>query len=35
MCIPAGSFLIQQDFDNKYVLTNLAFIKMMLAMEAR
>jgi lipoprotein-releasing system permease protein len=27
---PAGSFLIQQDFDNKYVLTNLAFIKMML-----
>lgn len=27
---PAGSFLIQQDFDNKYVLTNLPFIKMML-----
>jgi lipoprotein-releasing system permease protein len=27
---PMGSFLIQQDFDNKYVLTNLAFIKMML-----
>lgn len=26
----AGSFLIQQDFDNKYVLTNLAFLKMML-----
>jgi lipoprotein-releasing system permease protein len=26
----AGSFLIQQDFDNKYVLTNLAFMKMML-----
>jgi lipoprotein-releasing system permease protein len=26
----AGSFLIQQDFDNKYVLTNLPFIKMML-----
>ncbi len=28
--IPAGSFLIQQEFDNKYVLTNLAFIKAML-----
>lgn len=27
---PAGSFLIQQDFDNKYVLTNLAFMKLML-----
>ncbi|MGB8193153.1 MAG: FtsX-like permease family protein, partial [Chitinophagaceae bacterium] len=26
----AGSFLIQQDFDNKYVLTNLPFLKMML-----
>ncbi|HYC29736.1 MAG TPA: FtsX-like permease family protein, partial [Chitinophagaceae bacterium] len=26
----AGSFLIQQDFDNKYVLTNLDFVKMML-----
>lgn len=26
----AGSFLIQQDFDNKYVLTNLPFVKMML-----
>jgi lipoprotein-releasing system permease protein len=26
----AGSFLIQQDFDNKYVLTNLPFMKMML-----
>lgn len=26
----AGSFLIQQDFDNKYVLTNLPFIKAML-----
>jgi len=25
-----GSFLIQQDFDNKYVLTNLPFIKSML-----
>jgi lipoprotein-releasing system permease protein len=27
---PAGSFLIQQDFDNKYVLTNLPFVKAML-----
>lgn len=26
----AGSFLIQQDFDNKYVLTNLPFMKAML-----
>lgn len=26
----AGSFIIQQEFDNKYVLTNLAFLKMML-----
>jgi len=26
----AGSFLIQQDFDNKYVLTNIDFVKMML-----
>ncbi|MEO6636812.1 MAG: FtsX-like permease family protein, partial [Ginsengibacter sp.] len=24
---PVGSFAIQQDFDNKYVITNLAFIK--------
>lgn len=24
---PSGSFAIQQDFDNKYVLTNIAFIK--------
>lgn len=28
--VPAGSFLIQQDFDNKYVLTNLAFARAML-----
>jgi lipoprotein-releasing system permease protein len=27
---PAGAFLIQQDFDNKYVLTNLGFIQQML-----
>ena len=26
----AGSFLIQQDFDNKYVLTNINFVRMML-----
>ena len=26
----AGSFVIQQDFDNKYVITNLAFVKRML-----
>jgi lipoprotein-releasing system permease protein len=26
----AGSFIIQQEFDNKYVLTNLPFLKMML-----
>ena len=28
----AGTFIIQQDFDNKYVLTNLAFVKMMLGL---
>lgn len=28
----AGSFIIQQDFDNKYAITNLAFIKSMLNM---
>jgi len=28
--VPAGSFLIQQDFDNKYVLTNLGFVQQML-----
>ncbi len=27
---PAGTFLVQQDFDNKYVFTNLAFVKFML-----
>ncbi len=26
----SGAFLIQQDFDNKYVLTNLAFLQLML-----
>lgn len=28
----SGSFVIQQDFDNKYVLSNLAFVKKMLAL---
>ncbi len=32
--IPAGSFMIQQDFDNKYVFTNLPFLKYMLNMQA-
>ena len=27
---PAGAFLIQQDFDNKYVITNLDFVRQML-----
>ncbi|MBH2003864.1 MAG: ABC transporter permease [Sphingobacteriia bacterium] len=30
---PAGSFVIQQDFDNKYVFTNLDFLKYMLNMQ--
>lgn len=30
----SGSFIIQQDFDNRYVLTNLQFVKTMLAMDA-
>ncbi len=29
----SGTFVIQQDFDNKYAITNLAFIKLMLGME--
>jgi lipoprotein-releasing system permease protein len=29
----SGTFIIQQDFDNKYVITNLAFVKMMLGMK--
>jgi lipoprotein-releasing system permease protein len=28
----SGTFVIQQDFDNKYVLTNLGFVKMMLGL---
>ena len=30
----SGTFIIQQDFDNKYVITNLHFVKMMLGMSA-
>ena len=30
----SGAFLIQQDFDNKYAITNMAFVKNMLQMEA-
>ncbi|RYY98966.1 MAG: ABC transporter permease [Chitinophagaceae bacterium] len=30
----SGAFLIQQDFDNKYVLTNIAFMRAMLGVEA-
>ena len=29
----SGAFVIQQDFDNKYAITNLAFVKKMLAMD--
>jgi len=32
--IPAGSFAIQQDFDNKYVLTNMNFVKAQLGLTA-
>jgi lipoprotein-releasing system permease protein len=31
--VPAGSFAIQQDFDNKYAFTNLAFMKRMLGLQ--
>ncbi|MES2003165.1 MAG: FtsX-like permease family protein [Bacteroidota bacterium] len=31
---PSGTFMVQQDFDNKYVFTNLAFVKYMLNMAA-
>jgi lipoprotein-releasing system permease protein len=30
----SGTFIIQQDFDNKYAITNLAFVKRMLEMDA-
>lgn len=30
--VPAGTFLVQQDFDNKYAFTNLPFLKYMLGM---
>ncbi len=32
--MPAGTFAVQQDFDNKYVFSNLAFVKYMLGMTA-
>ncbi|MEP7278129.1 MAG: FtsX-like permease family protein [Bacteroidota bacterium] len=31
--VAAGSFAIQQDFDNNYVITNLGFVKRMLGMQ--
>jgi lipoprotein-releasing system permease protein len=31
---PAGAFRIQSDFDNKYVLTNLAFLQQMLGLDS-
>jgi lipoprotein-releasing system permease protein len=30
--MPAGTFMVQQDFDNKYVFSNLGFVKYMLNM---
>ena len=29
----SGTFVIQQDFDNKYAITNLAFVKQMLGLQ--
>ncbi|MBI1783056.1 MAG: ABC transporter permease [Sphingobacteriales bacterium] len=31
--LPAGTFAIQQDFDNKYIITNLAFIKKQIGLQ--
>ncbi len=31
--MPSGTFAVQQDFDNKYVFSNLAFVKYMLGMQ--
>lgn len=31
---PAGTFMVQQDFDNQFVFTNLAFVKYMLDMKS-
>ena len=31
--LPAGTFAIQQDFDNKYIITNLAFIKRQMGLD--
>ncbi len=30
--LPSGTFVVQQDFDNKYAFTNLSFVKYMLGM---
>jgi lipoprotein-releasing system permease protein len=32
--LPAGSFSIQQDFDNKYVITNLTIVKQMIGLNS-
>lgn len=32
--VPSGTFVVQQDFDNRYAFTNLAFVKYMLGMES-
>lgn len=32
--MPSGTFAVQQDFDNKYVFSNIAFVKYMLGMQA-
>jgi lipoprotein-releasing system permease protein len=31
--VPTGTFMVQEDFDNKYVFTNLGFVKYMLDMK--
>jgi lipoprotein-releasing system permease protein len=31
--LPAGTFAIQQDFDNKYIITNLAYIKKQIGLQ--
>lgn len=32
--VPTGSFLIQQEFDNKYVITNTEFVKLQLGLDS-
>ncbi len=32
--IPSGAFIVQQEFDNKYAFTNLAFVQYMLGLKA-